>query len=565
MAPPAAELHWSVVNFLHRGPWWRNRGLLVLNICLLIPLLTSVANGLDSSLVNGLQLLPGWQNFFNEPQGKTLGLINSAQFLGNLIGLPFTPFASDILGRRAALFWGSLVMCMGIGLQAAAKNVSMFIGARFCIGFGLSFCQNAAPLLLLELSYPTHRGRITSMFNALWYFGSIISAWVCFGAYRAAGANQWSWRVPTLVQAICPVVQIFSIWFIPESPRWLVSKGMESRAVAVLAKYHANGGDERDPLVTFEMAQIRHAIRIEEDINKSTSFWSLFSVPGNRKRMRIIMALAVFSQWSGNGLVSYYIDIVLNGVGITDTQTKTVINGCLQIFNFVIAIVAAMLTDVAGRRPLFIVSNSGMLITFTVWTVTTALYNTKHNVAAAKATIPLIFLFFFFYDLAYTPLIIAYSLEILPFRVRAKGFAVMNITINATIAFNQFVNPWALQAISWWYYVVYCGWLIFELVFVVFFIVETKGRTLEETAALFDGDEQPLDLIAMGGVAADMSMRLSRGVISEPRRERDRDNEYGANQIRSHEKQGEYYEVKRQYRDSASASASSTDFHARAL
>jgi MFS family permease len=62
----------------------------------------------------------------------SLGLINSAQFLGNLIGLPFTPFASDILGRRAALFWGSLVMCMGIGLQAAAKNVSMFIGARFC-------------------------------------------------------------------------------------------------------------------------------------------------------------------------------------------------------------------------------------------------------------------------------------------------------------------------------------------------------------------------------------------------------------------------------------------------
>ena len=60
-----------------------------------------------------------------------------------------------------------------------------------------------------------------------------------------------------------------------------------------------------------------------------------------------------------------------------------------------------------------------------MWTVTTALYNTHHNVGAAKATIPLIFLFFFFYDIAYTPLIVAYALEILPFRVRAKGFAVM--------------------------------------------------------------------------------------------------------------------------------------------
>ena len=71
----------------------------------------------------------------------------------------------------------------------------------------------------------------------------------------------------------------------------------ESRAAAVLVKYHANGGGDLDPLVTFEMAQIRHALRMEEDINKSTSYWSLFSTPANRKRIRLIIAVAVFSQW----------------------------------------------------------------------------------------------------------------------------------------------------------------------------------------------------------------------------------------------------------------------------
>ncbi len=92
-----------------------------------------------------------------------------------------------------------------------------------------------------------------------------------------------------------------------------------------------------------------------------------------------------------------------------------------------------------------------------------------------------------------------------------------------TSAFNQCVNPWAIDAIGWWYYIVYCGWLIIELVFVVAFIVETKGtmsdprsmailliysvgRTLEETAALFDGDEQPQDLANMGGEAATLTM-----------------------------------------------------------
>ena len=65
----------------------------------------------------------------------------------------------------------------------------------------------------------------------------------------------------------------------------------------MLSKYHANGNDKRDPLVMFEMAQIRHALRIEEEINRSTTYWSLFATSGNRKRMRIIIGIAVFSQW----------------------------------------------------------------------------------------------------------------------------------------------------------------------------------------------------------------------------------------------------------------------------
>ena len=71
----------------------------------------------------------------------------------------------------------------------------------------------------------------------------------------------------------------------------------ESKAAAILAKYHAVVNDEHDPLVMFEMAQIRHAIRKEEEANRYTSYWCLFSTPSNRKRMRIIIAIAIFAQW----------------------------------------------------------------------------------------------------------------------------------------------------------------------------------------------------------------------------------------------------------------------------
>ncbi|KIK63084.1 hypothetical protein GYMLUDRAFT_163887 [Collybiopsis luxurians FD-317 M1] len=512
---------WTVVDFIHRGHWWTNHGILLLNICLILPLLTSLVNGLDSSLVNGLQILPDWQEYFNFPKGQLLaGFINCAQNIGGLIGLPITPYASDNMGRRLTLILGSVIMLGGVALQFSATTIKMFIAARVLIGFGLSFSLNAAPLLLIELCYPTQRGKISSLFNTTWYVGSLMAAWVCFASFHQKDSSMWTWRIPTLVQAFVPVLQVCLVWFIPESPRFLVSKGYDGQAARVLTKYHANGGTENDPLVVFELAQIRHAIRMEQEFNKSTSYLSLFATPGNRKRMKIIIAIALFSH--GNGLVSYYINLVLEGVGITSTETKAAINGGLQVFNLMVGFSSAMLIDRVGRRPLFIISNTGMLIAFGLWTVTEALFNALHKASAAKGmafapTIPLIFLYYLFYDIAYTPMLVAYTLEILPYRIRAKGFAVMNFAVYVTTIFNQFTNPVAIEAVGWYYYLVYCGFLIIELVFVVSFIVETKGRTLEETAVLFDGEQPQQDLAFTGGEAATMNMTTGREIMLSQR------------------------------------------------
>lgn len=482
---------YTIADFIYRESWWKNRGLLVLNIYLILPLLSSVLNGLDQSILNGLQILPGWQEYFHNPQGKTLGLINSAQGIGALSGIPFSPYVSDLLGRRATMFIGATIVLAGVLTQALCTTVKVFIGARVLIGLGIAFSINAAPLLISELSYPTHRGKLTSLYNSMWYFGSIISAWICLVAYDRAGASQWSWRVPVFIQASVPILQMMLIWFIPESPRFLAAKGLESQAARILAQYHAQGTIKCDHLVAFEMAQIRHALNTERDISSSPSYLKFFATPGNRRRMFIIISIAISSQWSGNGLVSFYINIVLDGIGITTTRTKAVINGGLQVFNLASALLGTMLVDKLGRRKLFLTSNIGMLIVFSMWTVTTALFRETGSPVAVKATVPLIFLFYFFYDFAYTPMLVSYTLEILPYNIRAKGLAIMNFSAYLSNTFNSFVNPWALDAIGWKYYLVYCGWLVLELVFVMVFIIETRGRTLEETAALFDGVKPP--------------------------------------------------------------------------
>lgn len=142
-------------------------------------------------------------------------------------------------------------------------------------------------------------------------------------------------RIPSLVQVLGSLLQLLLIWFLPESPRWLVSKGREGQAARILARFHASGSDERDPLVVFEMAQIRHALKLEREFSQSTSWMAFVRTPGNRRRLVIIVAIALFSQWSGNGLVSYYIDLVLDGVGITNAGVKAEINGGLQVGFFI--------------------------------------------------------------------------------------------------------------------------------------------------------------------------------------------------------------------------------------
>ena len=144
-------------------------------------------------------------------------------------------------------------------------------------------------------------------------------------------------RIPSILQAVPSFFQVILLFFIPESPRWLVAKGRDGEAIAVLAKYHANNR-ERDPLVYFTYGQIREALSIERDVSKASSYASLFKTPGNRRRMRIVLAIGFFSQWSGNGLVSYYIGDVFKGVGVTDPATVSMINGALQVWNFFVAI-----------------------------------------------------------------------------------------------------------------------------------------------------------------------------------------------------------------------------------
>ncbi|KAG8831033.1 hypothetical protein FRC17_003809 [Serendipita sp. 399] len=156
-------------------------------------------------------------------------------------------------------------------------------------------------------------------------------------------------------------------------------------------------------------------------------------------------------------------------------------------------------------------SNAGMVLVFVCWTLTTALWSsTEQNRPAANASIALMPIYFLAYSIAYTPMLISYTVEILPYSIRAKGFSMVHMTIGIGITTNQFVNPIALKALKWKLYIVYCCWLVFELVYIFLYLVETKGKTLEETAAMFDGNEVVQNIENVGTEAAHQSRHRYR-------------------------------------------------------
>lgn len=147
---------------------------------------------------------------------------------------------------------------------------------------------------------------------------------------------------------------------------FLIAKGRDDEARALLIKHHA-AGDVNSVLVQHEVAQIRESVRTENNSEKRPTLKKMLASPANRRRLLISAMVGIAAQWSGNTVVSYYLVLVLDGVGITNATHQSLINGGLQIFNLLATVgCGAMLVDTLGRRRLFQWCAVGMTVSYVV-------------------------------------------------------------------------------------------------------------------------------------------------------------------------------------------------------
>lgn len=118
--------------------------------------------------MNGLQTLPQWRNFFDNPSAPILGTINAVYPVGKICGLFPCTWLADRYGRKIPMYAGFAIMLLGAALQGGAQNLAMFIVSRFLLGAGTAFVAQPSPILITELAYPTHRGKITALYNTFY-------------------------------------------------------------------------------------------------------------------------------------------------------------------------------------------------------------------------------------------------------------------------------------------------------------------------------------------------------------------------------------------------------------
>ncbi|KAL4885462.1 general substrate transporter [Aspergillus karnatakaensis] len=463
------------------SPW--TKSMFRLYGCLLISYFCGCLNGYDGSLMGGLNAMDSYQDTFKTgTTGSQVGFIMAVYNIGSVAAIPFTGPINDYLGRRAGMFAGALLIIFGTCIQAPAHNIEMFIGGRFILGFGVSFCAVSAPTYVSEMAHPKFRGIQTGLYNCMWWLGSIVASWTIYGCAR--WNNPYAFRIPIWLQLCSSVIVGVGVWFIPESPRWLIAHGKTEEARAVLARYHGEGSDTH-PIVVLQMVEMQRTIRQDASDKKWWDYKELISTHSARRRLVCVLGMACFGQLSGNSVTGYYLPVMIENAGITSQETQLLINGLNPVICFIAAIIGAQYVDKLGRRPILIGSIFACSICFAVITGTSKAA-IEGDSQAAYGTIVFVFLFGAIFSFGWTPLQAMYIVETLTTTTRAKGTAVGNLASAASSVVIQYSSGPAFADIGYYFYLFFVFWDIFEGVFIYFFFPETKDRTLEEMDEIFE-------------------------------------------------------------------------------
>lgn len=274
-------------------------------VCAGIASLASCMIGYDSAFIGTTLALPSFvKEFFQNESKQSIALLKqnivSVYQAGAFFGSLAAYATSYFLGRRMSLLLFTLVFILGAGMMLGAngdRGTGLIIGGRVLAGFGVGGCSNMTPIYISELSPPAVRGRLVGIYELGWQIGGLVGFWINYGVNTTLAPTQSQWLIPFAVQLIPAGMLLIGAFFIPESPRWLLSKGRRDQAMKNLCWIRQL--DASDVYIVQEVSSIDAEMeRFNHEVG--AGFWKPFlSLKQRRIQWRFFLGAMLFVFQNG--------------------------------------------------------------------------------------------------------------------------------------------------------------------------------------------------------------------------------------------------------------------------
>ncbi|KAL1957576.1 hypothetical protein VTO42DRAFT_5687 [Malbranchea cinnamomea] len=487
--------------------------------------------GYDQGVVSGVLTMESFGATFPRIytdsgfKGWFVSTLLLAAWLGSLVNGPFT----DFVGRKFSIVAAVIVFLVGSALQAGAVNLPMLFVGRAVAGFAVGQLTMVVPLYISEVSLPDIRGGLVVLQQLSITIGILASYWIDYGSNYIGGTrcspdipytggtadspafdpyndvapegcngqSDASWRLPLALQILPALILGFGILVFPDSPRWLLMKDRDDDAQQTLARLRRIPIDH--PALVAEYLEIKASVILENSFAKehfkdmsgvrlhTAQYISLISTWSRFKRLAIGCCVMFFQQFMGCNALIYYAPTIFGQLGLDGNTTSLLATGVYGIVNCLSTLPALFWIDKVGRRVLLMSGATGTCISLVIVGAIIGAYGSHlvEHKAAGWAGIAFIYIYDINFSYSFAPIGWVLPSEIFNLSIRSKAISITTSTTWMCNFIIGLVTPDMLETITWGTYIFFAVFCLLALLFTVFFIPETRGKTLEDMDLVF--------------------------------------------------------------------------------
>ncbi|MGM7723862.1 sugar porter family MFS transporter [Metabacillus sp. Hm71] len=441
--------------------------------------------GYDTGVINGA--LP----YMSQPGQLDLsllgeGFVASSLLLGAAFGALFVGRLSDFQGRRKTILQLSVVFIIAtIGCSLAPNFITMII-SRFILGVAVGGASVTVPTFLAEMAPAEKRGRLVTQNELMIVTGQFLA--FLFNAFlgNMFGDTSHIWRYMLFIAAIPAVVLGVGMLFMPESPRWLAAKGRDRDALDVFKKVRET------KQASAELEEVKKSILLES--KQTQASLKDLNIKWIRNIVLLGIGIGAISQLTGVNSIMYYGTQILQNSGF-ETEVALIANIANGVISVLACLVGLYLLGKVGRRPMFITGLAGTTTALVLIGIFSIVFDGSEWLPYLVLSMTVMFLAF--YQGSIGPLTWLTLAEIFPMRLRGLGmgaavFCLWMMNFFVGLFFPVFMNSVGISMT----FFIFAGFGILGLVFIINYLPETKGVSLEEVERYFRNETEPIRKIS---------------------------------------------------------------------